>query len=376
MRKLRMGMIGGGPGAFIGAVHRTAAELDGEIELVAGAFSSDAAKSIEAGAKYGIDTARAYPSYDAMFAAEAQRADRIDFVTIATPNHVHLPAARAALAAGFAVMSDKPMTATLPEARELTQLAALAKVPYRLTYTYTGYPLVREARRMVADGALGAIRKVVVEYSQGWLAEPLERSSTNKQAAWRADPKRSGEGGCIGDIGVHAFNLAEFVTGRRVTAICADLNSVVAGRVLDDDCNMLLRFDNGAPGVLIASQIEIGGLNGLRLRVYGEKATLDWSQELPNTLTVCHIDGRCELLRTSGGTLSADAKAATRLPGGHPEGYFEAFANLYRDFAGLLRGAGTAELVPGADEGLRGMGLIATAVSSSRAGGGWIPLTV
>jgi len=376
MRRLRMGMIGGGPGSFIGGVHRIAAELDGEIELVAGAFSADAAKSAEAGAKYGIDASRAYPSYAAMFAAEAERSDRIDFVTIATPNHVHLPAARAALSSGFAVMSDKPMTATLAEARELVRLTATAKTAYRLTYTYTGYPLVREARRMVADGTLGVIRKVVVEYSQGWLAEPVERSGTNKQAEWRSDPRRSGEGGCIGDIGVHAFNLAEFVTGRRVQAICADLNSLVAGRVLDDDCNILMRFDNGAPGVLIASQIEIGGLNGLRLRVYGDKAALDWSQELPNKLTVNYLDGRCELRRAGGGELGADAKAATRLPMGHPEGYLEAFANLYRDFAALLRGTGTAALVPAADDGLRGMALIATAVSSSRAGGGWTPLII
>jgi len=376
MRKLRMGLIGGGPGAFIGAVHRIAAELDGEIELVAGAFSTDAARSVAAGEQYGIDTSRAYPSYQAMLTAEAGRTDGIDFVTIAAPNHVHLPAARAALAAGVAVFSDKPMTATFAEARELAQLASAAQVPYRLTYTYTGYPLVREARRLVADGTLGAIRKVVVEYSQSWLAEPIERLGANRQAQWRADPKRSGEGGCIGDIGVHAFNLAEFVTGRRVKAICADLNSIVADRVLDDDCNILLRFDNGAPGVLVASQIEIGGLNGLRLRVYGDKAALDWSQELPNTLTVNFLGGRCELRRTGGGELGSDAKAATRLPMGHPEGYLEAFANLYHDFARLLRGLDAAPLLPGADEGLRGMALIATAVNSSRAGGGWTPLIV
>lgn len=376
MRKLRMGLIGGGPGSFIGAVHRIAAELDGEIEMVAGAFSTDAARSTAAGAHYGIDPSRAYASYQALFGAEQARADRIDFVTIATPNHVHLPAASAALAAGVAVMSDKPMTATLAEARELAGLAASSKVPYRLTYTYTGYPLVREARRLVADGELGAVRKVVVEYSQGWLAEPVERLGTNKQAEWRADPKRSGEGGCIGDIGVHAFNLAEFVSGRRVTAICADLNAIVAGRVLDDDCNILLRFDNGAPGVLVASQIEIGGLNGLRLRVYGERAALDWRQEEPNTLTINYLDGRCELRRTGGASLGKDAQAATRLPMGHPEGYLEAFANLYRDFARLLRGADDAPLLPGALEGLRGMALIATAVSSSRARGGWTALTV
>jgi len=371
-----MGLIGGGPGSFIGAVHRLSAELDGEIELVAGAFSSDAAKSSAAGERYGIEGTRAYASYQAMFAAEAARADRIDFVTIAAPNHVHLPAAGAALAAGFAVMSDKPMTATLAEARELARVVANSTVPYRLSYTYTGYPLVREARRLVADGMLGTLRKVVVEYSQGWLAQSIERLGSNKQAEWRADPNRSGEGGCIADIGVHAFNLAEFVSGRRVTAICADLNSVVTGRLLDDDCNILLRFDNDAPGVLVASQIEIGGLNGLRLRVYGDQAALDWRQEEPNTLTLNHLDGRCELRRTGGASLGAAAQAATRLPMGHPEGYLEAFANLYRDFARLLRGADTAALVPGAAEGLRGMALIATAVANSRARAGWSALTV
>jgi predicted dehydrogenase len=375
MRRLRMGMIGGGPGSFIGAVHRIAAQMDGAIELVAGAFSTEAAKSRAAGEQYGIDPARAYPSYQAMLAAECTRGDRIDFVSITTPNHIHLPAARAALAAGIAVLSDKPMTATLAEARELTALAASTSVPYRLTYTYTGYPLVREARQLVAHGQLGALRKVVVEYSQGWLAEPIERQA-NKQAEWRADPKRAGEGGCIGDIGVHAFNLAEFVAGRRVVKICADLNSMVPGRALDDDCNMLLRFDNGAAGVLIASQVEIGGLNGLRLRIYGDRGALDWSQESPNTLKVSYLDGRCEIRHTGSALLSAEARAVTRLPMGHPEGYLEAFANLYGDFAKLLRGEGGAELVPGAEEGLRGMALISTAVNSSRAGGGWTALTV
>jgi predicted dehydrogenase len=376
MRRLRMGMIGGGPGSFIGPVHRIAAELDGDIELVAGAFSSNAARSREAGENYGIDLTRAYASYQAMLTAESARSDRIDFVSITTPNHVHLPAARAALAAGIAVMSDKPMTATLAEARELAALVASAVVPYRLTYTYTGYPLIREARRLVTDGQLGAIRKVVVEYSQGWLAKPIERVGTNKQAEWRADPRRAGEGGCIGDIGVHAFNLAEFVAASRVVKICADLNSIVPGRVLDDDCNILLRFDNGVPGVLIASQVAIGDLNGLRLRIYGEEAALDWSQESPNMLQVSYPDGRCEIRNAGSALLGDDARAVTRLPMGHPEGYLEAFANLYADFAKLLRGTGTAELVPGAEEGLRGMALIAAAVNGSRAGGGWTPLSV
>lgn len=366
-RKLRMGLIGGGPGSFIGAVHRIAAELDGEIGLVAGAFSSDPARSQAAGSRYGIDPSRAYPSYTAMLAAETSGADRIDFVTIATPNNLHLTVAKAALEAGVAVMSDKPMTATYAEACELASVIAAARVPYRLTYTYTGYPLVREARQLVVDGVIGSVRKVVVEYSQGWLSEPIERSG-NKQAEWRTDPKRAGQGGCIGDIGVHAFNLAEFVSGCRVQRISADLNSIVPGRTLDDDCNILLRFDNGAVGALICSQIALGALNGLHFRIYGDKASLEWRQEQPNVLTRYFPDGRSENRYTGAGGLGRDAVAATRLPAGHPEGYLEALANLYRDFAKLLRGADSASLLPGADAGLRGMALISTAVASSREG--------
>ena len=374
MRRVRMGLIGGGPGSFIGAVHRLAAEMDREIELVAGAFSSDADRSAEAGRSYGIHLDRAYPSYQAMIEAEAKRDDGIDFVAIAAPNQVHLPAARAALEAGIAVMSDKPMTATLEEARELAVVVGSATAPFRLTYTYTGYPLVREARRLVREGALGAVRKVVVEYSQGWLAEPIERLGS-KQAEWRSDPKRSGEGGCVADIGVHAFNLAEFVTGRRVERLCADLSRVVEGRRLDDDCNILLRFDNGAPGALIASQIAVGDLNGLTLRVYGEKAALHWRQEEPGSLVINHLDGRSETIRAGIGLLGAEARAATRVPPGHPEGYLEAFANLYRDFASLLRGEGDASLLPGVAEGLRGMEFIHQAVASSKAGSSWTRLT-
>lgn len=366
-RKLRMGLVGGGPGSFIGAVHRIAAELDGEIELVAGAFSSDPTRSRAAGSNYGVHSSRAYPSYSAMLAAETSRVDRIDFVTIATPNDLHLPVAKAALEAGVAVMSDKPMTATYAEARELASVVAAATVPYRLTYTYTGYPLVREARQLVADGFIGSVRKVVVEYSQGWLSEPIERDGS-KQAEWRTDPKRAGQGGCIADIGVHAFNLAEFVSGRRVQKVSADLNSIVPGRTLDDDCNILLRFENGAVGALICSQIAVGALNGLHLRIYGQKASLEWRQEQPNVLTRYFPDGRSENRYTGAGGLGRDAVAATRLPAGHPEGYLEAFANLYRDFAKLLRGVDSASLLPGADAGLRGMALISSAISSSRAG--------
>ena len=371
MRRLRMGMIGGGPGSFIGPVHRIAAELDREIELVAGAFSSDAGRSRVAGEGYRIDPVRAYGDVAAMLAAERQREDGIDFVTIVSPNHHHLPAARAALEAGLPVMSDKPMTATFAEARELAAIVASAGLPYALTYTYSGYPLVREARARIASGALGVIRKVVVEYPQGWLAGEAE----GKQAEWRVDPARAGEGGCIADIGVHALQLAEFVTGLRVTELCADLGAVVPGRLLDDDCTVLLRFDNGARGVLLASQIEVGELNGLRIRAYGTRGGLVWRQETPNTLTLHSNDGRTEIIHAGSAQLGTDAGARSRTPAGHPEGYLEAFANIYRDFGATFRGE-PAPLLPGIADGLRGMAFIATAVAASRDGAGWVPLTV
>lgn len=371
MRRLRMGMIGGGPGSFIGPIHRIAAELDREIELVAGVFSSDAARSAQAGESYRIDPARAYPDLDAMFAAERARADGIDFVAIVTPNHHHLPAARAALAAGLPVISDKPATATLAQARELAGHVAAAGLPYALTHTYSGYPLVREARARIAAGALGAIRKVVVEYPQGWLAG----EASGKQAEWRVDPAKSGPGGCIGDIGTHAFQLAEFISGLKVTEILADLGAVVPGRPVDDDCTVLLRFENGARGVLLASQIEVGEMNGLRIRLYGEKGGLVWKQEVPNTLTLHTLDGRTEVIHAGGAQLGPEAASRTRTPTGHPEGYLEAFANIYRDFAAVLRGE-AAPLLPGIEDALRGMTFVDTAVTASKARAGWTALTV
>jgi predicted dehydrogenase len=371
MRRLRMGMIGGGPGSFIGPVHRIAAELDREIELVAGVFSSDAARSREAGEGYRIDPARAYPGLEAMFAAEKARDDGIDFVSVVSPNHHHLPAARAALAAGIPVISDKPATATLEQARELAGHVARAGLPYALTHTYSGYPLVREARARIAAGALGSIRKVVVEYPQGWLAG----EALGKQAEWRVDPAKSGPGGCIGDIGTHAFQLAEFVTGLKVTEILADLGAVVPGRLVDDDCTVLLRFENGARGVLLASQIEVGEMNGLRIRVYGDKGGLVWQQERPNTLTLHTLDGRTETVHAGGPQLGPDAASRTRTPTGHPEGYLEAFANIYRDFAAVLRGE-PAPLLPGIEDALRGLTFIDTAVAASRDKSGWVALTV
>lgn len=367
MRRLRMGLIGGGPGSFIGPVHRIAAELDREIELVAGVFSSDAGRSAEAGASYRIDSARAYPSLDAMFAAERARDDGIDFVSIVSPNHHHLPAARAALAAGVPVISDKPATSTLAEARELADHVKAAGLPYGLSHTYSGYPLVREARARIAAGALGKVRKVVVEYPQGWLAGEV----SNKQAEWRADPAKSGPGGCIADIGTHAFQLAEFVTGLKVTELLADLGTVVPGRLVDDDCSVFMRFENGARGVLLASQIEVGEMNGLRIRVYGESGGLLWKQEVPNTLTIHSIDGRTEIVHAGGSQIGADAASRTRTPTGHPEGYLEAFANIYRDFAAALRGE-PAPLLPGIEDALRGMTFIDTAIAASRDRAGWV----
>jgi len=375
-RPLRMGMVGGGVGSFIGPVHRMAAELDGAVRFVAGAFSSDARRSRESGKHYGISPERAYANYNEMFASERCRDEPIDFVAIVTPNYLHLPVARAALENGFHVLSDKPATATLAEAQTLRDIVRRSGRLYGLTYTYTGYGLVREARELCARGELGSIRKVVAEYSQGWLSERIEATG-QKQASWRADPAQSGIGGCVTDIGVHAFNLLEFVTGQRVAAVAAQLSSVVPGRVLDDDCNVLLRLDSGAPGVLFASQIAAGERNGLRVRVYGEKGGLDWCQEDPNRLIISSLDGSTKVLHgaSNSAALSDVSKAVFRLPLGHPEGYIEAFANIYRDFAGAVLAGDEAALrrsaVPTIEEGVRGMAFVDAVVRSSHAGSNW-----
>jgi predicted dehydrogenase len=375
-RILQMGMVGGGAGSFIGPVHRMAAELDGAIRLVAGAFSSDARRSREAGKHYGISAERAYANYNEMFASERRRDDPIDFVAIVTPNHLHLPVARAALENGFHVLSDKPATATLAEAQTLRDIVQRSGRLYGLTYTYTGYGLVREAREICGRGELGTVRKVVAEYAQGWLSERIEATG-QKQASWRADPAQSGIGGCVTDIGVHAFNLLEFVTGQRVAAVAAQLSSIVPGRVLDDDCNVLLRLESGAPGVLCASQIAAGQRNGLRLRVYGEKAGLDWCQEDPNRLIISSLDGSTKVLpgASNSAALSDGSRSVFRLPLGHPEGYIEAFANIYRDFGGAVLTGDEAALsktaVPTIEEGVRGMAFVDAAVRSSLAGSIW-----
>jgi predicted dehydrogenase len=368
---IRLAMVGGGPGAFIGPVHRMAAELDGRFRLVAGAFSRDPRRSAVAGEAWG---ARAYGDYQAMIAAEAGRADGAEVVAIVTPNHLHFEPAAAALKAGLHVMSDKPATLHLAQARELAATVAASGRLYGLTHVYTGYPMVREAREIVRRGDLGAVRKVVVEYPQGWLSEPIEQGG-DKQAMWRADPAQSGVGGCIGDIGTHAFNLAEFVSGARVERICADVAAVVPGRLLDDDCNVLLRFAGGARGVLIASQISAGARNGLRISVYGELGGLTWSHERASELAVDWLHAPSQTLHAASPYLNAPARAGSRIPTGHPEGFIEAFANLYRDFAtAVAEGRDSADPVPGIADGVRGMAFVETAVAASRDGKGWVEL--
>ncbi len=379
MAKIRMGMVGGGEGAFIGAVHRMAAALDGEIELVCGAFSADAQRSKRSGAALHLPAERVYADFNTMMTAEAAlpESERMQFVAIVTPNHMHFPVAEAALRAGFHVMSDKPATFNLDEALRLRDLVQETGLLYGLTHTYTGYPLVKEARERVASGQLGAVRKVVVEYPQGWLAG-REEDADNKQAAWRLDPQQAGISSCMGDIGVHAANLAEYVSGERITQVCADLTAFVPGRELDDDGAVLLRFGNGARGVLHASQVSVGEENAVRIFVYGEKGGLEWHQQEPNTLWLKWPDRPTEMLRTGGGYLGELATANTRTPMGHPEGYLEAFANLYMAFAGQVRARleGTAPDArsadcPGIDEAVRGMTFIGLVVAASASDTKW-----
>jgi len=380
-RKIRMGMVGGGRGAFIGAVHRMAAQLDGQIELVCGAFSADPAKSRASGADLFLPGDRVYDSYAEMFAREqAIPADeRMACVAIVTPNHMHVPVAKLALEHGFHVICDKPLAFTLQEARALAALVRKSGLIFALTHNYTGYPMVREAREIVRSGQLGKIRKIVAEYPQGWLASLLE-STGQKQADWRTDPKRAGASCCIGDIGTHAENLAEYITGLRIESVCADLTTFVKGRKLDDDGSVLLRFTGGARGILSASQISINDENALAIRVYGEKGGIEWHQEEPNTLLLKWPDRPRQILRTGGGYgyLSAAALKATRLPAGHPEGYIEAFANLYRSFASAVALAQAGKRVPAAaldfptvEDGVRGMAFIETVVKSATSKQKW-----
>src|SRR5688572_15980997 len=372
-------MVGGGEGAFIGAVHRAAAGLDGVIALACGAFASDAERSRRSGASLGLPPERCYADFDSMFAAESAlpASQRMEFVAIVTPNDMHLAVAKAAFARGFHVLSDKPATRTLAECFELRDALRSSGCLYGLTHPYAYYPLIVEATERVRSGQLGTVRKVLVEYTQGWLAEPIERRG-QKQAIWRLDPKRAGPSCCFGDIGVHAFHLAELVTGLRATELCADLNTIVSGRELDDDGAALLRFDNGARGVLVASQICTGDENDLRLRVYGDAASLEWRQQEPNSLWLKHAHKPIELIRSGGNGLGAAARANSRLPSGHPEGYLEAFANVYRHFAAQVRVHGgngnrgpPARAVPGITAALRGMAFIATVVAASQPAQKW-----
>jgi len=378
-RKLRMGMVGGGKDAFIGSIHRLAANMDGLIEVVAGALSIVPEIAKESGKMLFLPEDRTYLTYDEMIGKESKLpADkRIDFVTIVTPNFAHFAPAMLALEKGFHVVIEKPMTFTLEEAKQLKKKVEETGLLLCLTHTYSGYPMVRQARAMVRDGALGKIRKVYVEYPQGWLSKMSEREG-NAQAAWRTDPKRSGKAGAMGDIGTHAAHLAEFITGSKISHLCADLNIMVPGRALDDDGNVLLKFDNGAAGVLMASQVAAGEENALKIRVYGELGGIEWAQQEPNTLLVKWLDKPTQILRAgTNGFLAPEALFNTRTPGGHPEGYLEAFANLYRNFALALSAKidGTQAPAhidfPSFEDGIRGMAFIDNVVKSGQSSEKW-----
>ncbi len=376
-RRLRLGMVGGGQGAFIGAVHRLCARMDDRYELVAGAFSADPARAKASAAELGVAPERAYDSYADMATAEAARPEGIDVVSVVTPNHLHHPICKAFLEAGIHVICDKPLTTTVADAEDLADTVKRTGKVFALTHNYTGYPMVRQARAMVADGALGKIRVVQAEYVQDWLSTKLEDTG-HKQAAWRTDPARSGPAGSVGDIGTHAYNLLSFVTGLQLEELCAELHTFVPGRPLDDNAHMLLRFDGGARGRLWSSQVSPGNENGLRLRVFGETGGLTWEQEHPNQLYHTPL-GEPPRLITRAGAGSGDVAAhATRIPAGHPEGYLEGFANLYSDAAEAITAAidgrapdPAAMLVPTVEDGVAGVRFIAAAVESSGKGGVW-----
>lgn len=381
-RKLRMGMVGGGEGAFIGAVHRIVAALDQQVELVAGCFSRDPANTQRTGQALYLDPARCYASHDIM--AEKERSlpvdRRIDFVTIVTPNHMHFPIAKAFLEGGFHVVCDKPMTYTVAEAVELVKIVERTKQVFALTHNYTGHPLIRHARHLFQSGAMGTVRKVLVEYLQDFLMVPHEKLG-QKQAAWRTDPAQSGQGGTLGDVGSHCLNLLEYVTGDPVTQLCADKSTFLPDRVLDEDVNMLLRFKQGGKGVLAISQVATGEENGLTLRIYGSKGAILWAQENPNYMNVYRYGEPRQVLTRGQGYLADPAKACTRLPTGHPEGYFEAFATIYDGVVRAIRRHIDGQPLrtdqydfPTVHDGLRGMRFIQQAVESSRRGAVWVAL--
>lgn len=375
-------MVGGGPDAFIGAVHRRAAAMDGTIELVCGAFSSIPEKSRATGKSLFLYPDRVYADYTSMIKAEKKLPSekRMQVVSIVTPNHLHFGPAKMALENGFHVIIDKPLCLSVAEAKQLVKVVEKTGLILALTHTYTGYPLVKEARQLIRGGVFGKIRKVYVEYTQGWLSVPIEKTG-HKQAAWRSDPKLSGLGGAIGDIGTHAFNLAEYVTGSSITGVCADLRSIVKGRVLDDDASMLINFVNGASGVLVATQVAAGEENNLFIRVYGEKGGLEWRQEEPNTLILKWPDKPREFVRAGSSYLSNAARLNTRTPSGHPEGYLAAFANVYQSFARAVqdfkpgRKTDVAKYdFPDVNDGLRGMAFIEACVKSSKQKQKWVPI--
>ena len=385
-RKIRYGMVGGGRGAFIGAVHRIAAAMDQQIELVCGAFSSDPERSKASGADLFLSPERCYGTFEEMIKTEARlpEGERMDFLAIVTPNHMHFPPAKMALENGFHVLSDKPATFSLAQAKKLQELVGKTGLLYGLTHNYTGYPLVKEARDMIRAGKLGKVRKVVVEYPQGWLATRLEATG-QKQAGWRTDPKRSGAAGSMGDIGTHAENLAEYVTGLQIEELAADITTFVKGRKLDDDGNVLLRFKGGAKGVLHCSQISVGEENNINIRVYGAKGGIEWHQKEPNSMLVKWLDQPMQVYRTANGYLGNAAKAATRVPPAHPEGYLEAFANIYKNFANHIRARLERRKLPKDDpaldypkikDAIRGMAFIEAVVKSSKKNAAWTKLDV
>ncbi|HEY0034500.1 MAG TPA: Gfo/Idh/MocA family oxidoreductase [Devosia sp.] len=375
-RRIRLGMVGGGTGAFIGYVHRVAARIDGDYDLVAGALSSRPEVALESGRNLGLAEDRIYTSYEEMARAEAARPDGIEAVSIVTPNHMHYGPAKAFLEAGIHVICDKPITSTIEDARKLAEIKPKNGAKFLLTHNYTGYPLIRQARELVQAGALGNIRVIQAEYPQDWLTQAT--SDDNKQASWRTDPARSGAGGAIGDIGTHAYNLARFVTGLKTDSVSADLTSFVEGRQLDDNVHILLRFEGGAKGMLWASQVAVGSENGLQLRIYGDKAGLEWRQDNPNYMWFTEF-GKPKQLLTRGGAISGNAASTmnVRIPSGHPEGYLEAFATLYSQFAAVIRGEGSSyeSLLPSLDDGVEGMQFIIASVESSKKDGQWTKLS-
>ncbi len=382
--KIRYSMIGGGPGSFIGAVHRRAAWLDGGFDLVGGAFSSDSVRSKSTGVELGLSPERVHGNFEAMLEAEVRLSgeERIQAVSIVTPNHVHAAPAIRALEMGFHVIVDKPLALSLDEARDIQKVVKKTGRVFALTHTYAGYPMVKEARHLIKSGKLGKIRKIFVEYPQGWLSTFLE-SKGNRQAGWRTDPARSGAGGSVGDIGTHAAHLAEYVSGLRITEVCAELNTVVDGRQLDDDAAALLHFEEGVSGVLIATQVAAGEENDVKIRVYGELGGLEWSHSNPNSLLFKSLEGPTQIYRAGTGYLHESASANTRLPAGHPEGYIEAFANIYNGFSCAIRDYEMGNYTgpesydfPSLEEGIRGMAFIETMIASSKSDKKWTKFSI